>query len=101
MLLANIDVLTSEEVQLLADCSQAVFVLEIPPVAEMLIQRGLLLRFPAVCQHSSHQCFLLAATESGRLHVDGWIERHGNEASAPAGCVAPAVLTLSAAAACP
>ena len=100
MLLANVDVLTSQEVQLLADCYQAVFVLEISPIAEGLIQRGLLRLFRAVFQTGSRQCFLLAATESGRLYVDGWIERHSNDACTSAGCGAPAVQTLSAAAAC-
>ena len=72
MVLVDIDVLTSEEVQLLADCFRPVFVLEISTIAEALILRGLLRPFRAVCQQSNIQCFLLAATESGRLYMDGW-----------------------------
>ena len=85
MVLVDIDVLTSEEVQLLADCSRPVFVLEISTIAEALILRGLLRPFRAVCQQSNRQCFLLAATERGRLYMDAWIEWDGNDASDSAG----------------
>ena len=99
MVLANIDILTCDEVQLLADCSQPVFVLEIPTVAQALIARGLLHSIPAICQHSDHRCFILAATGVGRRCMEAWIERHGTEASGSERYDAPVVQVLSAASA--
>ena len=75
MVLAAIDPLVFQEVQLLADCFGPVFVIEIPSVAQALILRGLLRSFPAV--HSNRTCFLLAITETGRSYVETWIEQHG------------------------
>jgi hypothetical protein len=75
MVLAAIDSLAFEEVQLLADCFGPLFVIEIPIVAETLILRGLLQAFPAV--QKTRTCFLLAITETGRSYVETWIELHG------------------------
>jgi hypothetical protein len=99
MVLANINILTCDEVQLLADCCQPVFVLEVSVTAQALIARGLLHSLPAVCQHSNHRCFILATTGTGRWYLEAWIERHGNEASDSARYDAPAVQVLSAASA--
>jgi hypothetical protein len=74
MVLAAIDPLVFEEVQLLADCFGPLFVIEIPIVAETLIPRGLLQAFPAV--HRTRTCFLMAITETGRSYVETWIEQH-------------------------
>jgi hypothetical protein len=76
MCLAATAVLSCEEVQLLADCSHPLFVLEIPSAAEALMRRGLLRSFGALCQYSDRSCFLLAVTESGRSHVAAWIAQH-------------------------
>ena len=75
MVLAAIDSLVFEEVQLLADCFGPLFVIEIPIVAETLILRGLLQAFPAM--HRTRTCFLLAITGTGRSYVETWIEQHG------------------------
>jgi len=75
MVLAAIDSLVFEEVQLLADCFGPLFVIEIPIVAEALILQGLLQAFPAA--HRTRSCFLLAITETGRTYVQTWIEQHG------------------------
>jgi hypothetical protein len=75
MVLAAIDPLVFDEVQLLADCFGPLFVTEIPIVAEALILRGLLRAFPAL--HRTRTCFLLAITETGRSYVETWIEQHG------------------------
>lgn len=75
MVLAAIDALVFEEVQLLADCFGPLFVIEIPIAADTLILRGLLQAFPAV--ERTRTCFRLAITEMGRSYVETWIERHG------------------------
>jgi hypothetical protein len=75
MVLAAIDALVFEEVQLLADCFGPLFVIEIPIVAEALILRGLLQAFPAM--ERTRTCFRLAITETGRSFVETWIELHG------------------------
>ncbi len=76
MCLAATAVLTCEEVQLLADCSHPLFVLEISSTAEALMRRGLLRSFGALSEYSDRSCFLLAVTESGRSHVAAWIAQH-------------------------
>ena len=81
MRLAENNDLSVQEVHLLANCSQPVFVLEISSVAEGLILRDLVRSFPAVCQHSKRHCYLLAATDKGRRYVEEWIERHVSDAS--------------------
>jgi len=96
MRLANNDVLTSEEVQLLANCSEPVYVPEISTVAEALILRGLVRPFCAVCQHNNRRCFLLVASEKGRLYIQEWIERHGNDSSDSVGNGDPMVQIPSA-----
>ena len=75
MVLAAIDPLVFDEVQLLADCFGPLFVTKIPIVAEALILRGLLQAFPAV--HTTRTCFLLTITETGRSYVETWIGQHG------------------------
>lgn len=75
MVLAAMDPLVFDEIQLLADSFGFLFVIEIPIVADGLILRGLLRAFPAV--HNTRSCFLLAITEMGRSHVETWIEQHG------------------------
>lgn len=85
MVLAAIDLLTfeevqllDEEVQLLADCFTPVFTTEIPIAAEALILRGLLRAFAV---QEPHACsFLLVITEDGRSQVEAWIEQHGHAA---------------------
>lgn len=74
MHLADIHLLKSEEIQLLADSLQPVFVLELTPVAETLIQHELLRAFPAICQHSKRACFVLTTTDMGAAYVAAWIE---------------------------
>jgi hypothetical protein len=80
MHLADIGLLDREHVQLLVDSLQAVFVLELTPVAEALIQRGLLRSCSAICQHSKRVCFVLVTTGSGRAYVAAWIDQHNNAA---------------------
>jgi hypothetical protein len=75
MVLAAIDPLVFEEVQLLADSFGPLFVIEMPMIAETLILRGLMLAFPAV--HRTRTCFLLAVTEMGRSYVETWVGKHG------------------------
>jgi hypothetical protein len=76
MRLAAVDVLTSEEVQLLADCYEPVYVLEKPRVAKRLMRRGFLCMFITTGQYSNRMCFVLTATESGRSYVATWIAWH-------------------------
>lgn len=78
MRLAVIDLLISqsEEVQLLADCYEPVYVLEKPKASKRLMQRGLLCMFATTWQYSNRSCFVLTATESGRSYVAAWIAEH-------------------------
>lgn len=69
MHLADIGPLSWEDAQLLADCLQPVFVLELTPASESLIQRELLHAFPAICQHSKLACFVLTTTDKGWRHA--------------------------------
>ena len=80
MHLADIGLLASEHVQLLADSLQPVFVQRLTPVAEALIQRGLLRSSSAFCQDSKHACVVLETTGSGRAYVSAWIDQQ-NEAA--------------------
>ena len=65
--------LTLEQIQLLADCIEPIVVLNIPPAAETLIHRGLLLSSDCNCDQLS--CHILAVTERGRSYVTAWVER--------------------------
>jgi hypothetical protein len=76
MRLAAVDVLTSEEVQLLADCHEPVYLAEKPLVAERLMRLGFLCMFTTTWQHSNRTCFVLTAMESGRTYVGRWIAQH-------------------------
>jgi hypothetical protein len=76
MRLATIDVLTSEEVQLLADCYEPVYLLEKPRAAKRLMQRGFLCVYTTTWQYTNRQCLVLTVTESGRTYVATWIARH-------------------------
>jgi hypothetical protein len=65
--------LTLAQVQLLADCIQPVLVLEIPPAAETLIYRGLLVTSEISLDRLP--CHVLAVTERGRSYVTAWVGR--------------------------
>ena len=73
MHLADIRLLSREDAQLLADCLQPVFVLELTPISKSLIQRELLHAFPAICQHSQLTCYVLTTTDKGGAYVAAWI----------------------------
>jgi hypothetical protein len=81
MHLADIGSSSSPEIQLLADCFQLVFVLELTPIAENLVQRGLLRSFWCTRQHGKGTCFVLTATDSGRARVEAWLDQHSNGAN--------------------
>lgn len=66
MHLADITLLKWEEIQLLADSLQAVFTVELTPVAEILIRRELLHAFPAICQQSKPRLLCSENHEQGR-----------------------------------
>jgi hypothetical protein len=59
--------LTPEQLRLLADCIEPVLVLNIPPAAETLIHRGLLVSSYCDCDQLS--CHILAVTKRGRSYV--------------------------------
>jgi hypothetical protein len=65
--------LTFAQIQLLADCIEPVLVLNIPPYAETLIHRGLLVSSDSNCDQRS--CHVLAVTERGRSYVIAWVGR--------------------------
>ena len=65
--------LTLAQIQLLADCIEPVLVLNIPPYAETLIHRGLLVSSDSNCDQRS--CHILAVTERGRSYVIAWVGR--------------------------
>lgn len=80
MHLAEVCLLKSEEIQLLADSLQSVFALELTPVAEALIQRELLHARPSICPRSNCPCFVLTTTGRGEACVAAWIEHHSKAA---------------------
>ena len=74
--LATVDVLTSEEIQLLADCYEPVHLLEKPQAAKRLILLGYLCMYTTTWQYSSRTCLVLTVRESGRSYVETWIAQH-------------------------
>jgi len=63
--------LTLEQIQLPADCIEPLLVLKIPPAAETLIHRGLLVSSYCNCDQLS--CHILAVTKRGRsTSSHGW-----------------------------
>jgi hypothetical protein len=80
MYLADVCLLKSEEIQLLADSLQPVFALELTPVAEALIQRELLDARPTICPQSNRPYFVLTTTGMGRACVAAWIDQHSTAA---------------------
>ena len=80
MHLADIGFLDYEHVQLLADSLQPVFVRRLTPIAEALIQRGLLRSCNALCQEGKRVCVVLETTGSGSAYVAAWIDQHSNGA---------------------
>ena len=80
MHLADVCLLKSEEIQLLADGLQPVFAQELTPVAEALIQRELLDARPSICPPSNRPCFVLTTTGMGRACVAAWIDYHSTAA---------------------
>lgn len=74
MPLADIGLLKSDEIQLLANSLQPVIALELTPAAETLIQRDLLQALPTFCEHSKRPCFVLTTTGKGAAYVAAWIE---------------------------
>jgi hypothetical protein len=79
MRLADIGSLSSQEIQLLADCSQFVFMLELTPAAETLVQRGLLRS--SRCKDLERTFFVLTCTDAGRACVAEWLEEHSKGAN--------------------
>jgi len=65
--------LTLEQIQLPADCIEPLLVLKIPPAAETLIHRGLLVSSYCNCDQLS--CHILAVTKRGRSYVVAWVGR--------------------------
>ncbi len=80
MHLADIGLLDFEHVQLLADSLQPIFLKGLTPIAEALIQRGLLCSFNALSQDGKRMCLVLEATDSGRAYVAAWIDQHSKAA---------------------
>lgn len=80
MSLANRGSLRPEDVQLLADGFQPIYVLKLAPSVETLCQRGLLLSVRCGCQRSQRSWFILETTEEGRASVAAWIDQHSEEA---------------------
>jgi hypothetical protein len=71
--------LTIAQAQLLADCIRPVLVLEIPPAAETLIYRGLLVTSEISLDWLP--CHVLAVTERGRSYVTAWVGQPGTKKS--------------------
>jgi len=69
MYLADVAFLSLEEVQLIADGCQPLFVLELTPLIKKLIERGMLCLIHDRCPHSQQSCFVLATTQMGRALI--------------------------------
>ena len=76
MRLATVDVLTSEEIQLLADCYEPVYLLEKPPACKRLILLGYLGIYTTTWRSSNRTCFVLTVRETGRSYVETWIAEY-------------------------
>ena len=80
MHVADIDFLCPEEVQLIADGCQPLFVSELTPLIKKLVERGMLSCIHGMCPGSKQSCFVLAATQMGRALIAVWILRHSDGA---------------------
>ena len=80
MYLADIDFLCPEEVQLIADGCQPIFVSELTPLIRKLVERGMLSCVRGMCPGNKQACFVLAATQMGRALIAAWILHHSDDA---------------------
>jgi hypothetical protein len=78
--LADIGLLDCRYVQLLADSIQPVYVQKLTPIAEALIQRGLLHSRGVYVSDTECQWLVLETTDNGTAYVARWIEQHRNPA---------------------
>ena len=81
MHLADVDFLCPEEVQLIADGCQPLFVLELTPVIKKLVEHGMLCWIRGICPHSQQSCFVLATTQVGRALIAKWITHHNGDST--------------------
>jgi hypothetical protein len=79
MHLADVGFLRPEEVQLIADGCQPLFVLELTPLIKKLVERGMLCWIHGMCPHSQQSCFVLATTQMGRALIAAWILHHSDD----------------------
>ena len=80
MHLADRDFLRPEEVQLIADGCQPLFVSELTPLIKKLVERGMLSCIRGTCPGSEQSCFVLATTPMGRSLIAAWILHHSGDA---------------------
>ena len=76
---ASTDLLGTEEVQLLADGCQPLFVSKLSPFIKRLVERGLMYWVNGMCPHSQQPCFVLKTTQVGRALIAAWIVHHRDD----------------------
>ena len=81
MHLADVCFLRPEEVQVIADGCQPLFVLELTPVIKKLVEHGMLCWVLGMCPHSQRSCFVLATTQIGRALIAAWILHHSDDST--------------------
>ena len=74
MFLAAANLLSYEQIQLLANCFQPVQVPRITGTSKVLIDRKLGRSFGTISKNK-HKCIFLVATDRGRAYVTAWIRR--------------------------
>jgi len=74
--LADIGLLDCRYVQLLADSIQPVYVRKLTPIAEALIQCGLLHSRGVYRSDTESRWFVLETTDRGTAYVVRWLEQH-------------------------
>jgi len=79
MHLADVCFLRPEEVQVIADSCQPLFVLELTPLIKKLVERGMLRWVPGMCPHSQRSCFVLATTQMGCALIAAWILHYSDD----------------------
>ena len=78
MHLADVGLLDSQHVQLLADSIQPVYIQKLTPVVGALIQLGLLRSRSVYSPDTKRMWFVLETTDSGTAYVAAWIQQHSN-----------------------